>query len=206
LFYIVKRTFFNFKDMDEKTKAKAVKIERFYRSRKRMPTLTEIMALFGYRSKNTAHYLVEKLVNGGLIEKDTKGFLIPGNLLGNTRILGTVEAGFPSPAEEGLSDTITLDEYLIKNKEATFILKVSGDSMMDAGIMPGDMALVERGRIPKNGDIVIAEVDDAWTMKYFKKHPNGKVELIAANKKYPRIIPRAELRIAAVVTAVIRKY
>ena len=70
--------------------------------------------------------------------------------------------------------------------------------MIGAGIMPDDLVLVERGREPKTGDIVIAEVDGAWTMKYF--HKKGKeVYLEAANPKYPRINPVAELRLAALL-------
>jgi len=77
--------------------------------------------------------------------------------------------------------------------------------MIGAGIMPDDLVLVERGREPKTGDIVIAEVDGAWTMKYF--HKKGKeVYLEAANPKYPRIKPVADLRLGGVVTAVVRKY
>jgi len=79
-------------------------------------------------------------------------------------VLGTVIAGFPSPAEEELADTMTLDEYLITNKEATYILKVNGESMIDAGILPGDLLLVKRGIDPRDGDIVIAQVDREWTM------------------------------------------
>ena len=77
--------------------------------------------------------------------------------------------------------------------------------MIDAGIREKDMVVVESNREPKNGDIVLAEVDGNWTMKYFCK--NGKiVTLEAANSKYPTIIPRADLRIAGVITAVVRKY
>ncbi|PIP31029.1 hypothetical protein COX25_01375, partial [bacterium (Candidatus Howlettbacteria) CG23_combo_of_CG06-09_8_20_14_all_37_9] len=78
-----------------------------------------------------------------------------GNIIPGIKILGTVEAGFPSPAEEELADTITLDDYLIRKKEATFILKVSGDSMIGAGIKPGDLVLIEKGRQARHGDIVI---------------------------------------------------
>jgi repressor LexA len=123
----------------------------------------------------------------------------------NLRIAGNVKAGWPTPAEEELSDTMSLDEYLIRNKEATYMLKVSGDSMIDAGIMPGDMVLVERGVPEKDGHIVVAEIDGKWTMKYLRKR-NGKVYLEAANKKYPLFYPKEDLKIAAVVRAVIRKY
>ena len=85
------------------------------------------------------------------------------------------------------------------------MLEVDGDSMIDAGIHPGDTVIVERGRTPKQGDIVIAEVDHEWTMKYFERH-GGRVTLKAANKKYPTITPTEELKIVAVIRAVIRRY
>ena len=71
--------------------------------------------------------------------------------------------------------------------------------------MEGDLVIVERGRTPQIGDVVIAEVDGEWTMKYFKKE-NGKVYLEAANPKYPIIRPRTDLQLGGVVTGVIRKY
>lgn len=181
------------------------KINRFYVEKKRMPSYAETMAILGFRSKNAVFRLVKKLEKEGFISRDVKGKLIPKNIFGAVKVLGSVEAGFPSAAEEELADTMTLDEYLIKNKEATFILKISGDSMKDAGIIQGDMVLVERNVVPRNGDIVIAEVDGGWTIKYFRK--NGpKVFLEPANKKYKAIYPKDELKIAAVVKAVVRKY
>jgi repressor LexA len=77
--------------------------------------------------------------------------------------------------------------------------------MTGAGIMAGDLVIVERGREPKNGDVVIAEVDGEWTMKYFRRE-GKQVVLEAANPRYPVIRPKAELRLGGVVTAVIRKY
>ena len=122
-----------------------------------------------------------------------------------TRVRGTVEAGFPSPAEEELVDTLSLDELLIQNREASFLLRVTGDSMTGAGIMPKDLVIVDRGRTAKSGDIVIAEVDGQWTMKYLRKRGEN-VTLVAANPRYQPIRPKHELRIAGVVTAVVRKY
>lgn len=177
----------------------------FYRTHRRMPTYRELMPLFGYHTKSAVAYAIQKLIDGGVISKDRQGKLIPNTVLEVVRLLGVVEAGFPSPAEEELADTMNLDEYLIDNREATFMLKVKGDSMIDAGINEGDMVLVERGLEPKTGDIVIAEVDGAFTMKYYRKKA-GRVYLEAANKNYRHIYPKEELRIAAIVKAVIRKY
>lgn len=84
------------------------------------------------------------------------------------------------------------------------MLKVTGDSMIEAGIMPGDYVLVDRAITAKNGDVVIAQVDGQWTMKYLNK--KGKeITLIPANSKYTPIKPKNELKIAGVVKAVIRK-
>ena len=170
-----------------------------------MPSYRELGQLVGFASTNAVAKLVAKLEQANILEKDSSGKLIPKQLWGQTRVLGLVEAGWPSPAEEETSDTLSLDEFLIRNPDSTFMLEVKGDSMQDAGILPGDMVLAERGPEPRDGDIVIAEVDQGWTMKYYKKR-SGKVWLMPANKNYKPIIPKEELKIAAVVRAVVRKY
>ncbi|HEX2241764.1 MAG TPA: S24 family peptidase, partial [Gammaproteobacteria bacterium] len=114
-------------------------------------------------------------------------------------------AGWPSPAEEELLDTMTLDEYLIENRDATYMLQVQGPSMKDAGIMDGDTVLVERTTNYKVGDIVVAEVDGEWTIKYLRKDRTG-FYLEPANRDYSPLHPTSHLNVAAVVKAVIRKY
>ena len=146
-----------------------------------------------------------KWVEAGVVAKDAAGKLVPGNVFRPLRMLGMVAAGWPSSAEEENVDTISLDDWLIGNREASFMLTVSGDSMIDAGIHQGDMVILERGRTPKDGDVVVAEVDREWTIKFFERRA-GVVTLAPANKKYKPIIAEEELKIAGVVTAVIRKY
>jgi repressor LexA len=180
-------------------------LRAFYSKQKRLPSVSEAMRLFKLRSRDGAYQALRRIAEAGFIEKDKSGKFIPGRLFHEIRKLGLVEAGWPSPAEEELTDTISLDEWLIQNKEATYILTIKGDSMIDAGIMPGDTVLVERGTTYRNGDIVIAEVDHEWTIKYFRKVGN-QISLVPANKKYKPIIPEEELKIVAVVKAVIRKY
>lgn len=180
-------------------------IQRFYKTKKRMPSFREIAELLAFKSKNAAVRVVDKLLEQGFVEKDETGKLLPGRIFREVKILGTVEAGFPTAAEEELADTLSLDDFLIRNREKTFMLRVKGDSMIEAGIMPGDMVLVERSKEARLGDIVIAEVDHEWTMKYLQKK-NGKMILLPGNPKYPPIVPQEELKIGAVVRAVIRKY
>ena len=171
-----------------------------------MPSYSELQNLLGYKSKSAVHYFAQKLIDKGFIAKDETGRLIPKNL-GEIRVLGVVEAGFPTSASEELIDTMSLDEWLVEKKEATYMLKVKGESMLDAGILPGDMVLVERGASPRIGDIVIAEVDGEYTMKYYRvNRKSNKVYLEASNDKYKDIYPENELKIPAIVRAVIRKY
>jgi len=180
-------------------------ISGFYYQRGRMPSFSEIAEMTGFRSKNAVYKLINKLEKLKVLERDSKGRLIAGSIAAPVKILGTVEAGFPSPAEEELADNLSLDDLLIQNREATFLLKVSGDSMSEAGILPGDMVIVDKAQVPKSGDIVIAEVDGAWTMKYLRKRGDNML-LLPANPRYQPIKPKKELKIAGIVTAVVRKY
>ncbi|NJD55063.1 MAG: repressor LexA [Nitrospirae bacterium] len=190
---------------EEKLRTRVKDVSTFYHQKGRMPSFSEIGEMFRLSSKGSVHKAVNRLEGMGAVSRDSRGRLIPGSIKSPVRVLGTVEAGFPSPAEEELADTLSLDDLLIQNREATFLLKVSGDSMSGAGILPGDMVIVDKGQTPKSGDIVIAEVDGAWTMKYLRKRGES-VTLLPANPNYKPIRPKSELKIAGVVTAVVRKY
>ena len=182
------------------------KILNFYRNNRRMPGYKEIMALVGFRSKNAVYKLINKLVDDGIVDKDGNGKLTPMKIFGETPLLGLVEAGIPTAVDEDRSETLNIDEYLLgSKKESKYLLEVKGDSMIDEGIKEGDLVLVERRGDPKDGDIVIAEIDGGWTMKYFKKKGN-LVYLKAANKNYSPIYPQYDMRVAAIVKGVIRKY
>ena len=181
------------------------KITAFFRENRRMPTYSEIAEIIGVRSKSVVHFWVNKLLSAGILQKDAKGFLLPRRNSLALKLAGEVCAGFPSPAEEELRGIISFDEYLVRHPETSFLLSVTGDSMIDAGIREKDLVIVEKNKEPKNGDIILAEVDSNWTKKYFCR--KGKVvTLEAANSKYPPIIPQTDLRIAGVITAVVRKY
>lgn len=181
------------------------KILSFYRKNRRMPGYKEIMELVGFKSKNAVYKLINKMVDDEVVEKDSSGKLTPMKIFGETAILGLVEAGIPTTVDPNVLDSINIDDYLIKNKEATYLLEVKGDSMIDEGIREGDLVVVERRGDPKDGDIVIAEVDGGWTMKYFKKKGNI-IYLKPANKNYSPIYPTYDLKVAAIVKGVIRKY
>ncbi len=198
----------------EDLKKYAEHIYSFLTKNSRMPSYAEICSICRIKSKNTAHNIVKKLKSLGLLTTDRVGKIIPTKVTksittqtsSNIRILGLVEAGFPTPAEESLHDNISLDDWIINKREASFMLKVKGDSMKDAGILDGDMIIVERTSQAKTNQIVVAEVDGAYTVKYLRKDKNDTYFLEPANKAFKNIYPTEELKINAVVKAVVRKY
>ncbi len=118
----------------------------------------------------------------------------------------SVKAGFPSPAQDYMSEEIDLNRLLITHPEATFFVRISGDSMMDAGILDGDLAVVDKSLDASDGDFVIAFVDGDFTIKQFRLDASGNSGwLVPWNKRYPRIEVKSgeDFRIWGVVTYVI---
>lgn len=120
---------------------------------------------------------------------------------------GKVQAGFPSPAEDFTAKRINLSEILITHPQATFLVRVRGDSMRDAGIFDGDILVVDRSIKPRHGHIVIAVVDGEFTVKRLVQRA-GQVKLRAANATYPDIIPREgqTLEVWGVATSSIKRF
>jgi SOS regulatory protein LexA len=181
------------------------KIIAFYENHKRMPGYKELMTLTGFKSKNAVYKLINKLVEMGVLSKDSQGKITLVRMGDEIPMLGLVEAGIPMVAEESLLDTLNINAYLVEDRESSYLLEVKGDSMIEEGIKEGDLVVAEKRNTAKEGEIVIAEVDGGWTMKYYRKKGN-QVYLEPANKKYKPIYPEYDLKIAAVVKGVIRKY
>jgi repressor LexA len=181
------------------------KITSFYMDNGRVPTYEEMKHLFGVASKNTVAYRVQRLLDEGFLIKDGKRFTLAQT--GSVMVLGSVQAGFPTVADESVvEELLSLDDFLIDRKGHTYMLEVHGESMKDAGILEGDLVLVERGKRPNHGDIVLALVGHEYTLKYLELE-KGKPVLVPANKAFKKIYPNPnELKIEAVLKAVIRKY
>jgi len=120
-------------------------------------------------------------------------------------LLEPVRAGFPSPAQDYVEKTLDLNELCIRHPAATFFVRVEGDSMIDAGILPGDVLVVDRSLTAKHDDIVVASVDGDFTVKTLITRP--RIALEPANKAYKAIefVDGNELEIFGVVTSVVRK-
>jgi DNA polymerase V len=118
--------------------------------------------------------------------------------------LESVSAGFPSPAEDYLEGRLDLNEHLIRNPSATFFVRVTGDSMIDAGIYSNDILIVDRSLQPKDGNIVIAVINGDLTVKRLQRAKN-KLFLIPENKNYNPIEITSDMNfeVWGVVTTVI---
>ncbi|MEO8409674.1 MAG: translesion error-prone DNA polymerase V autoproteolytic subunit [Propionivibrio sp.] len=118
----------------------------------------------------------------------------------------SVHAGFPSPADDYVAETLDLNEHLIAHKEATFFLRASGHSMIGAGIQDGDLLVVDRSVTPRHRSVVIAVIDGEFTVKRLFKRA-GRIRLLAENPDYPEIdfADGQELQIWGVVTSVIHR-
>ena len=119
-------------------------------------------------------------------------------------IIGTVAAGIPILSEENREGTLTLDKYTLNRNKTYFAVKVRGDSMSGAGILDGDMAVIEKQDIVKNGEIAVAVIDDAVTLKRFYRE-NTRIRLQAENPAYPPAYCK-EVRILGRLSQIIRNY
>lgn len=118
-----------------------------------------------------------------------------------------VQAGFPSPADDFMVQRIDLTKELITHPQATFLLRVNGESMRDAGIFDGDMLVVNKAIKPRHGHVVVAVVDGEFTVKYLHQRA-GRVKLKPANPTFPEITPREgqTLEVWGVVTHSIKNF
>jgi SOS regulatory protein LexA len=181
-------------------------IRKFYKTQKRLPSYGEMTTLFGFGSKRTSFTLAKRLIEAGYMSKEENGKLVPGPSLTALPVLGSIQAGHPTTANQFFYGNITLEDYIVARPDKSYILKVTGDSMINAGINPEDLVIVEVDSHPQNGNIVVANIDGEFTLKYFDKTPEGGVRLVAANDKYPAFYPKESLSVVGVVVAVIRRY
>jgi repressor LexA len=187
-------------------------IDEGIRERGYAPTLEEIGKHFGLRSLATVHKHISNLESKGLIKrkwnhsraielvqerKTSRAVELP--------LLGRVAAGYPLEAIEG-DDRIEVPESMVRRSNS-YALEVVGDSMIDEGILEGDIIVVEEKPEPSNGDMVVANIDGEATVKRFYREDANTIRLQPANEKYdPIYVRNRELQIRGVVVAVMRKY
>lgn len=191
-------------------------IEKYQMMNGRSPTIKEIRVHFKLSSDNGVIKHIHSLTKKGAIEKDktprgirllssVKNRLKAANNIFSVPILGFIPAGGPQALDQHVEGYMTLGDELVTNSRDYFLLNVKGESMIDAGIFEGDLVLVNTIKTPRNGDIVVALIDHANTLKRYVKD-GTKVYLHAENKNYDDIHPTDELIIQGVVESLIRQY
>ena len=179
------------------------------------PTRREIAAKFGWSSKRAAECHIEALIRKGWLTSEpgkARSLRLADSLQTVRRavfelpVFGTIPAGFGAEREQESDECIpvTTDSIGFKPTRNTFVLHVSGDSMVGRHICDGDIVVLEHGADPRPGQIVAALIDHRSTLKTFVMQ-NGKPFLKAENPKYPNLIPSEELMIQGVAYALIRR-
>jgi repressor LexA len=174
-------------------------IREFQQKRGYSPSLADLAVAFGVKSKNAIAKVVNALSKNGYLAKDPKGRIKIFDQIAETvsslslPLFGPIAAGFAAPVEEQAEEKVTLEEYLVRDRNSTFLLRVRGDSMIDAGIHEGDLV------------IVVGVLDGEYTLKELIRE-NGKYFLRAKNPAYKDMYAMNELQVAGVVRGVVRKY
>jgi repressor LexA len=179
------------------------KLLRFHRQYHYWPSYAELQRVWEFRSKNAVAQAVTGLEKASLIHRNDRGAIVGCH--NPLPVLGSVRAGTPTEATEDVAELDTIDDFLIRRRDRTFLLRVAGDSMKDAGLMEGDIVVLERGTPPRHGAIVVARVDHEWTIKYFMLTGHGP-ELHPANAAYRPIVPEGEMEVVGKVVGSFRKY
>lgn len=172
--------------------------------KKTLPSIRQIAADLKFKYHNSVQHYLEALTFSGLVKKIDDYLYLDKKLFGLKIYDSRIPAGSPATAEESY-EVFDFEDYLRADDERSFMLRVSGDSMTDAGIFDGDLIVVDTKIQPTHGLIVVAIIDGGYTVKYLRKKGN-KNYLKSANSKYKDIYPESEFKIIGVVSGSVRKF
>lgn len=182
------------------------RLRDYYAETRRIPTQQRIAKLIGF-SKTSARKLLDRLVAEEYITRtpDDEAWIPARRFFERPLVESSVQAGMPVAAEGVSAEPFFVDEYIVRQPSRTIMIPVRGESMIDAGINDGDVAVVERGAVAKNGDFVVAIVDDEFTLKELATE-RGQFILKPHNKAFPVIRPKKALEIFGVLVGLVRRY
>jgi len=180
-------------------------LQDYYARHRALPSYASIGSLLGLKSKSSVAAMVARLKLAGFLDSTPDRRLAPTKRFFARPLAEVpVRAGLPEQVDDSNSDALTIDDYLIERPSQTVLIRVKGDSMMDAGIFDGDLVVVEKRPSAKKGDIVVAIVDNQFTLKRLDLE-DGKFVLRAENKAYAVIRPEGSLEIFGVMVGLVRK-
>lgn len=182
------------------------KLQDYYASWKSIPSYSSLCTILGIASKSWVKAVLERLAKAGFVERTPEGVWVPTRqFFARPLAESAVQAGMPQSVAASSGDYYLIDEMLITTPSLTTMIPVKGDSMINAGIHEGDIAIVEKRHLAKEGDIVVAIVDGEFTLKTLSRE-KGKYVLLPANPAYPIIRPLGTLEIFGVMVGLVRKY
>ena len=182
------------------------KLQDYFAQYRSLPSYAVIGELLGMASKSAVSALVKRLSLAGFIEMTPDRRLAPTKRFFERELADfPVPAGLPAAANDAMSESLTIDEYLIPRPSSTIMVRIKGDSMLDAGIHDGDIAIVEKRHAANLGDKVVAIVDGEYTLKTLAKDKQGYF-LQPENADYEPIRPQEGLEIYGIMVGLVRKY
>lgn len=182
------------------------KLQDYYAEWKSIPSYAKLCEVFGITSKSWVKAILDRLCLAGLLERTPDGVWIPTReFFARPLAESSVQAGMPMSVTATQGEYFVIDELLIDTPSKTTLIPVRGESMIDAGIHDGDVAVVEKRMTANIGDIVVAIVDNEFTLKTLGKDGHEFI-LMPANPAFPVIRPHGSLEIFGVLVGLIRKY
>ena len=181
------------------------KLQDYYAEHRILPSFSGMGALVGMKSKSAVSAMVGRLMELGYLAYAPDRRIQPGKRFFEREVADTIQAGLPRPANDAVAEACSIDEYLIDSPSRTVMLTVKGESMIEAGLMPGDTVIVKKGAPARLGDIVVAIVDNEFTVKYLEQDKAG-FYLRPGNKAFPTIRPNDHLEVFGLVVGSFRKY
>lgn len=180
-------------------------LRTYWKRHSAFPSMAKLAQVVGLSSTSSVFALVGRLTEAGYLER-VDGRIAPSKRFFGRPLLGRVRAGLPEPASQEQPDVLTIDDYLIDDPNRTALVTVRGDSMRDAGLLDGDLVVVETNSATRPGDVVVAVVDGEMTVKTLRLDRKGQYFLEPANAAYQPIRPKGSLEIVGVVIGSIRRF
>lgn len=181
------------------------KLRDYYAEHRVLPSYSAVAALLGLRSTSAVAAFVNRMKETGFLDSAPGGRLQPGHRFFERPVSDIQRHGIPHAVNDVPVEGLNVDAYLVDQPSRTVLLTVKEDSMIEAGLMPGDTVVVKRGAPAKPGDVVVAIVDNEFTVRYLA-HDRRGFFLKPGNKSYTPIRPKDDLEIYGLVVGMFRKY
>ena len=182
------------------------KLQNYYAKHHGFPSYARLCNVLGLAAKSAVNKVLLRLAEQGYLKRTVDEVWVPAESFFERNLSNTpVVAGLPTFVSDVTADSFMIDQFLVNKPSKTILVPIQGDSMINVGINDGDVVIVEVSSTANTGDIVVATIDDEFTVKTLGKK-RGKPVLLPANDSYPIIRPKGSLKIFGVVIGLIRKY